>query len=88
MDTIALSVDAIAVLRFEINEWRPQNKECEPPAYREPAAAGIMERLPGSDSDYSFTGEGTEHREAILESEADRIEREPATNRPPAAGLS
>jgi hypothetical protein len=38
--------------------------------------AGIMEPVPGSDSDYRFTQEGMEHREAILESETDRIERE------------
>jgi hypothetical protein len=76
MQTIALSETAVAVLRFEIKGWRAKNKESRLPAYRELAAAGIMELVPGSDREYRFTEEGMEHREAILEREADRIERE------------
>jgi hypothetical protein len=76
MQTIVLSADAVAVLRFEIKGWRAKNKGSRLPAYRELAAAGIMEPVLGSDTDYQFTQEGMEHREAILEREADRIERE------------
>jgi hypothetical protein len=76
MQTIVLSADAVAVLRFEIKGWRAKNKGSRLPAYRELAAAGIMEPVPGSDTDYRFTQDGMEHREAILEREADRIERE------------
>jgi hypothetical protein len=76
MQTIALSADAVAVLRFEIKGWRAKNKGSRLPAYRELAAAGIMEPVPGSDTDYRFTQDGMEHREAILEREADRIEHE------------
>ena len=76
MQTIVLSADAVAVLRFEIKGWRAKNKASRLPAYRELAAAGIMEPVPGSDTDYRFTQDGMEHREAILEREADRIERE------------
>jgi hypothetical protein len=54
------------------------------PVYRELAAAGIMEPVPGSESEYRFTEEGMAHREAILEREADRIERE--RYEPPDAG--
>ena len=46
------------------------------PAYRELAAAGIMETVPGSEEEYRFTREGLEHGAAILEREAERIERE------------
>jgi hypothetical protein len=76
MQTFTLSANAVAVLRFEIKGWRAKSKESRLPAYRELAAAGIMEPVPGSDSDYRFTQEGMEHRQAILEIEADRIERE------------
>lgn len=84
MQTIALSADAVAVLRFEIKGWRAKNKEGRLPAYRELAAVGIMEPAPGSDCEYRFTEAGLEHREAILEREADRIERE--RYEPPNAG--
>jgi hypothetical protein len=76
MQTIVLSANAVAVLRFEIKGWRAKNKGSRLPAYRELAAAGIMEPVPGSDTDYRFTQDGMEHREAILEREADRIERD------------
>lgn len=76
MQTITLSATAVAVLRFEIKGWRAKNKNNRLEAYHELAAAGIMEPVPGSDSDYRFTEEGMRHREAILEREAERIERE------------
>jgi hypothetical protein len=73
---IALSENAVAVLRFEIKGWRPKNKESRLPAYRELAAAGVMEPVPGSELEYRFTAEGWERREEILRDEEDRIERE------------
>ncbi len=76
MQMIALSEDAVAVLRFEIKGQRAKNKESRLLAYRELAAAGIMEPVPGSDTDYRFTAEGLAQRDEILEREQDRIERE------------
>ena len=42
-NTIALSPDAVAVLRFEIKGYRSKAKERRLPAYHELTAAGIME---------------------------------------------
>jgi hypothetical protein len=66
-DTITLSPSAVATLRFEIKGWRSKVKGSRLPAYRELAAAGIMEPVPGSDSEYRFTEEGMARREEILD---------------------
>jgi hypothetical protein len=84
VETVRLS--AAAVLRFEIKGWRSKVKERRLPAYRELADAGIMEPGPGSEFEYRFTAEGMKHREAILERESDRIERE--RYEPPDGNLS
>jgi len=76
MQTLTLSANAVAVLRFEIRGWRAKNPAGRLPAYRELAAAGIMEPVPGLEVDYRFTREGLENGVAILEREAERIERE------------
>ncbi len=73
---VAPSENAVAVLRFEIKGWRTRNKESRLPAYRELAAAGIMEPVPGSERDYRFTEDGRRQREEILAEAQDRIERE------------
>ena len=73
---IALSENAVAVLRFEIRGWRPKNKESRLPAYRELAAVGVMEPVPGSELEYRFTEDGLRHREELLAEAQDRIERE------------
>src|SRR5438270_9843332 len=86
MPPIVLSASAVAALRFEIKGWRAKNPAGRLPAYRELAAAGIMEAVPGSESEYRFTEEGMKHREAILEREAERIERE--RYEPPDGNLS
>ncbi len=83
---IALSPDAVAVLRFEIKGYRSKVPGSRLPAYRELAAAGIMEPVPGSDTDYRFTEDGMKHREEILDREAERIERD--RHEPPDANLS
>lgn len=76
MQTVNLSENAVAVLRFEIKGWPSKDKESRLPAYRELAAAGIMEPVPGSESDYRFTDEGMRCRREVLEREQERIERE------------
>ena len=76
MQTVTLSENAVAVLRFEIKGWRAKNQESRLPAYRELAAAGVMEPVPGSEWEYRFTAPGWERREEILRDEEDRIERE------------
>ena len=50
MQTVALSANAVAVLRFEVRGMRAKRKESRLPAYHDLAAAGIMEPVPGSDS--------------------------------------
>jgi hypothetical protein len=75
-DPITLSPSAVATLRFEIKGWRSKVKGSRLPAYRELAAAGIMEPVPGSDSEFRFTGDGLARREEILREAEDRIERE------------
>ena len=83
---IALSPDAVAVLRFEIKGYRSKVPGSRLSAYRELAAAGIMEPVPGSDTEYRFTEDGMKHREEIVEREAERIERD--RYEPPDANLS
>ena len=58
MQTVTLSEAAVAVLRFEIRGWKAKRKEDRLAAYRELAAAGIMEPVPGTEADYRFTDEG------------------------------
>lgn len=71
-----LSESAVAVLRFEIRGWRSKDPGRSLPAYRELADAGIMERVPGSDTEYRFTEGLGARRDEILREEEDRIERE------------
>jgi hypothetical protein len=73
---VTLSAQAVAALRFEIRGWKARNPASRLPVYRELAAAGIMEPVPGSEGEYCLTREGLEYGEAILEREAERIERE------------
>jgi hypothetical protein len=81
---IALSENAVAVLRFEIKGWRAKNQESRLAAYRELAAAGIMEPVPDSEFEYRFTEDGLRQREELLAEAQDRIERE--RYEPPDAG--
>jgi hypothetical protein len=84
MQTITLSENAVAVLRFEIKGWKAKNKESHLTAYRELTAAGVMEPVPGLELEYRFTAEGWERREEIVREEYDRIERE--RYEPPVSG--
>jgi hypothetical protein len=72
MQTITLSESAVACLRFRIKGFLLRDQDM--PAYSELVEAGIMEPSPGPE--FRFTAWGMEHREAILETESDRIERE------------
>lgn len=76
LETIRLSENAVAALRFEIKGVRAKDPSRRLSAYRELATAGIMEPVPGSDGEYRFTEDGMRHREAILAREVERIERE------------
>ena len=71
-----LSEAAVAVLRFEIKGYVARDKARRLPAYRELAAAGIMEPVPDTESDYRFTEFGLARREEILAREEERIARE------------
>ena len=75
-ETVQLTESAITVLRFEIKGWKSKAPERRLDAYRELADLGIMEPVPGSESDFRFTEEGMRQREKILERESDRITRE------------
>lgn len=87
MQTLTLSELAVAVLRLHLEgERRPAN-ERNLPAYRELVEAGIMEPVPASERIYRLTAEGRRDREAIVERETDRIERE-RFEPPDARGLS
>jgi hypothetical protein len=86
MQTVTLSEAAVTVLRFEIKGWKAKRKAARLAAYRELAAAGIMEPVPGTEADYRFTVEGYARREEILKEEEDRIERQ--RYQPPDANLS
>jgi hypothetical protein len=76
MQTVTLSEAAVAVLRLEIKGWKAKRKGTRLAAYRELAAAGIMEPVPGTEAEYRFTDEGYARREEILREEEDRIERQ------------
>jgi hypothetical protein len=86
MQTVTLSEAAVAVLRFEIRGWKAKRKGARLAAYRELAAAGIMELVPGTEADYRITDEGYVRREEILREEEDRIERQ--RYKPPDANLT
>ena len=81
-----VALSPVAVLRFEIKGYRSKTPESRLPAYRELAAAGIMEPVPGSSTEYRFTEHGTKHREEILAREAERVERD--RYEPPDANIS
>jgi hypothetical protein len=71
-----LSESAVATLRLHIEGEKPLGSQRNPAAYSELVAAGIMELVPSPDGSYRLTAEGREHRDAILERETERIERE------------
>jgi hypothetical protein len=72
VQTITLSESAVAVLRFRIRGHPVPVTPQRLPAFRELAAAGIMEP---DGEDFRFTDDGGARREEILRAEEDRIER-------------
>ena len=78
--TFALSESAVAVLRFRVKGYRMKVIDRSLEAFRELAAAGIMEPVPGADgnpeADYRFTEDGWARRQELLSEAEERIERE------------
>ena len=66
-EIFALSESAVAVLRFRVNGYRMKVNDSSLEAFRELAAAGIMEPVPGEDgnpeADYRFTEDGWVRRQ-------------------------
>jgi len=75
-DTLNLSESAVATLRLRMKGLRLPVTDRRLAAYRELAAAGIMEPADEGESEFRFTGWGIAHREEILDREWERIERE------------
>ncbi|MFI5459368.1 MAG: hypothetical protein ACHRXM_28420 [Isosphaerales bacterium] len=79
-ETFALSELAVAVLRFRVKGYRMKVTDRSLEAFRELAAAGIMEPAPGPDgnpeADYRFTEDGWARRQELLSEAEERIERE------------
>ncbi len=79
-ETFALSESAVAVLRFRVKGYRMKVTDRSLEAFRELAAAGIMEPVPGADgnpeADYQFTEDGWARRQELLSEAEERIERE------------
>ncbi len=79
-ETFALSESAVAVLRFRVKGYRMKVTDRSLEAFRELAAAGIMEPVPDADgnpeADYQFTEDGWTQRQELLGEAEERIERE------------
>lgn len=79
-ETFALSESAVAVFRFRVKGYRMKVNDRSREAFRELAAAGIMEPVPGADgspeADYQFTEDGWARRQVLLSEAEERIERE------------
>ena len=79
-ETFALSESAVAVLRFRVKGYRMKVTDRSLEVFRELAAAGIMEPVPGADgnpeADYQFTEDGWARREELLSEAEERIGRE------------
>jgi hypothetical protein len=81
-ETFALSESAVAVLRFRVKGYRMTVTDRSLEAFRELAAAGIMEPVPGADgnpeADYRFTEDGWARRQEHLDAaEAHLLSLEP-----------
>jgi hypothetical protein len=72
--TIVLSANAVATLRFRVKGYKFPVREGDLAAFHELVDAGIMEPVPGPD--FRFTEDGLKRGEEILRTEEERIERE------------
>jgi len=72
-ETFALSDSAVAVLRFRVKGYRTNVTDGSLEAFRELAADGIMEPMPGADgkpsADCRFTEDGWARRQELLSRE-------------------
>ena len=79
-ETFAPSESAVAVIRFRVKCYRMKFNDRSLEAFRELAAAGIMEPVAGADgnpeADYQFTVDGWARRQELLSEAEERIERE------------
>jgi hypothetical protein len=79
-ETFALSESAVSVLRFCVKGYRMRVTNRSLEAFRELAAAGIIEPMLGADgspeADYRFTEHGWARRQELLNEAEERIERE------------
>ncbi len=79
-ETFALSGSAVGVLRFRVKGYRMKVTNSLLAAFRELAAAAIMEPVPGADgnaeADYQFTEDGWARRQELLSEAEERIDRE------------
>jgi hypothetical protein len=79
-ETFALSESAVAVFRFRVKGYGMKVTDRSLEAFRELAAAGVMEPVPGvvgnPESDYQFTEDGWARRQELLSEAEERIERE------------
>jgi hypothetical protein len=66
MQDVTLSENAVAILRFRAKGWPWKVNERNATAYRELAAAGIMEPVPRGHPEFRFTADGWARREEIL----------------------
>jgi hypothetical protein len=89
--TFGLSESAVAVLRFCVKGYAMRVTDHSLEAFRELAAAGIMEPVPGADgnpeTEYQFTEDGCARRQELLREAEERIERE-RFDAPDASNLS
>ena len=79
-ETFALSESAVAMLRFLVKGYHMKVTDRSLEAFRELAAAGILEPMTGADGspepDYRFSGDGWTRRKELLTEAEERIERE------------
>ena len=73
METITLSADAVAKLRFRVKGWHFPVREKDREGFAELVKTGIMEP---DGEDYQFTEDGWARRQELLSEAEERIERE------------
>ncbi len=76
MATAGLSDSAVALLHFKLQGLRVPITEQRLPAFRELAAAGLMEPVSAAETEFRMTEAGLRHGTEIVWAERDRIERE------------
>jgi hypothetical protein len=75
MRIASLSANAVPVVRFEVRGYRAKRGQGRLQAYHE-LAAGIMQPVPGRESEFRFTQDAFLQRHELLAEAEDRIEHE------------